>query len=95
MNSKIMLRNIPNKVDLVSHQFHDLRATMLTNQPLLKTIVDETSFGKYDFMYLRIGTSTQVCTSGKNKANHCRFCQQLQVRTSTSMMNVSMSSPVF
>jgi hypothetical protein len=35
---QIMLRNIPNKVD----------------QPLLKRIVDASSFGKYDFMYLRI-----------------------------------------
>lgn len=34
-----MLRNIPNKID----------------QMMLKEIVDETSFGKYDFMYLRIG----------------------------------------
>ncbi|KAI5294311.1 hypothetical protein KEM52_004279 [Ascosphaera acerosa] len=34
----IMLRNIPNKID----------------QTMLKEIVDETSFGKYDFMYLRI-----------------------------------------
>lgn len=33
-----MLRNIPNRVD----------------QPMLKTIVDHSSFGKYDFMYLRI-----------------------------------------
>ncbi|KAI5301569.1 hypothetical protein KEM56_001589 [Ascosphaera pollenicola] len=33
-----MLRNIPNKID----------------QMMLKDIVDETSFGKYDFMYLRI-----------------------------------------
>jgi len=33
-----MLRNIPNKVD----------------QAMLKTIVDESSWGKYDFMYLRI-----------------------------------------
>ncbi|KAE8548570.1 hypothetical protein EYB25_008951 [Talaromyces marneffei] len=38
VRTTIMLRNIPNKVDL----------------SLLKTIVDETSFGKYDFMYLRI-----------------------------------------
>lgn len=35
---QIMLRNIPNKVD----------------QPMLKRFVDESSFGKYDFMYLRI-----------------------------------------
>ncbi|KAL6719576.1 hypothetical protein ACLMJK_001496 [Lecanora helva] len=34
----IMLRNIPNKID----------------QAMLKEIVDETSFSKYDFMYLRI-----------------------------------------
>lgn len=33
-----MLRNIPNRVD----------------QKLLKEIVDESSFGLYDFMYLRI-----------------------------------------
>ena len=36
--SQIMLRNIPNKVD----------------QGMLKRIVDESSWGKYDFMYLRI-----------------------------------------
>ncbi|KYK54535.1 meiosis protein MEI2 [Drechmeria coniospora] len=35
---KIMLRNIPNKVD----------------QAMLKRIIDESSWGKYDFMYLRI-----------------------------------------
>jgi hypothetical protein len=35
---QIMLRNIPNKVD----------------QAMLKRIVDESSWGKYDFMYLRI-----------------------------------------
>ncbi|KAL8914115.1 MAG: hypothetical protein Q9171_001231 [Xanthocarpia ochracea] len=33
-----MLRNIPNKID----------------QAMLKDIVDETSWGRYDFMYLRI-----------------------------------------
>ncbi|KAM0300354.1 hypothetical protein HYE67_010451 [Fusarium culmorum] len=38
VRTTIMLRNIPNKVD----------------QPLLKKIVDASSFGKYDFMYLRI-----------------------------------------
>ncbi|TQW04390.1 hypothetical protein V2A60_007055 [Cordyceps javanica] len=36
--ANIMLRNIPNKVD----------------QAMLKRIVDESSWGKYDFMYLRI-----------------------------------------
>ncbi|KAL4914291.1 hypothetical protein BDW62DRAFT_220252 [Aspergillus aurantiobrunneus] len=38
VRTTIMLRNIPNKID----------------QTMLKTIVDETSVGKYDFMYLRI-----------------------------------------
>ncbi|KAI1947590.1 hypothetical protein LOZ12_003021 [Ophidiomyces ophidiicola] len=38
VRTTIMLRNIPNKID----------------QAMLKHIVDETSFGKYDFMYLRI-----------------------------------------
>jgi len=36
-----MLRNIPNKVD----------------QQMLKSIVDESSHGRYDFMYLRIDFS--------------------------------------
>lgn len=35
---QIMLRNIPNKVD----------------QAMLKRLIDESSWGKYDFMYLRI-----------------------------------------
>lgn len=39
-----MLRNIPNKI---------------TSQ-MLKDILDETSLGDYDFMYLRIGESKQV-----------------------------------
>jgi hypothetical protein len=38
VRTTIMLRNIPNKID----------------QAMLKEIVDETSAGKYDFMYLRI-----------------------------------------
>ncbi|KAJ2895913.1 Meiosis protein mei2 [Zalerion maritima] len=38
VRTTIMLRNIPNKVD----------------QPMLKAIIDESSWGKYDFMYLRI-----------------------------------------
>jgi hypothetical protein len=37
-----MLRNIPNRVD----------------QPMLKNLLDTTSHGQYDFMYLRIGKST-------------------------------------
>jgi hypothetical protein len=36
-----MLRNIPNKMD----------------SAMLKAIIDETSRGAYDFMYLRIGKS--------------------------------------
>ncbi|KAF4512717.1 hypothetical protein G6O67_000064 [Ophiocordyceps sinensis] len=38
VRTTIMLRNIPNKVD----------------QTMLKRIIDESSWGKYDFMYLRI-----------------------------------------
>ncbi|MCJ1307011.1 hypothetical protein MMC25_000656 [Agyrium rufum] len=38
VRTTIMLRNIPNKID----------------QAMLKEIIDETSYGKYDFMYLRI-----------------------------------------
>ncbi len=45
-----MLRNIPNKVD----------------QVMLKTIVDESSWGKYDFMYLRI-----------DFANDCKYVARL------------------
>lgn len=32
---------------------------------MLKEIVDETSRGKYDFMYLRIGMSRSTCTRGE------------------------------
>ncbi|KAI9891320.1 MAG: hypothetical protein M1814_002833 [Vezdaea aestivalis] len=38
VRTTIMLRNIPNRLD----------------QPMLKAMIDQTSFGKYDFMYLRI-----------------------------------------
>ncbi|KAL9473718.1 hypothetical protein ACSS6W_008098 [Trichoderma asperelloides] len=47
VRTTIMLRNIPNKVD----------------QAMLKRIIDESSWGKYDFMYLRI-----------DFANDCKNC---------------------
>ncbi|KAL3448637.1 hypothetical protein BJX65DRAFT_295126 [Aspergillus insuetus] len=54
VRTTIMLRNIPNKID----------------QTMLKAIVDETSHGKYDFMYLRI-VSMSVFS---------RLCQSLSKR---------------
>lgn len=47
---------------------------------MLKDIVDETSLGKYDFMYLRIGTHCRVPLSCRNSlipdtpdfANNCK-----------------------
>lgn len=51
-----MLRNIPNKIDQVdSFNTMVVWSTANTMQAMLKEIVDETSLGKYDFMYLRIG----------------------------------------
>ncbi len=51
-----MLRNIPNKIDQVSELVYQVASVMLTvHKAMLKEIVDETSLGKYDFMYLRIG----------------------------------------
>ncbi|KAF7875068.1 hypothetical protein EAF04_002240 [Stromatinia cepivora] len=47
VRTTVMLRNIPNKVD----------------QAMLKSIVDESSFGRYDFMYLRIDFSND-CNVG-------------------------------
>lgn len=65
-----MLRNIPNKVD----------------QAMLKRIVDESSWGKYDFMYLRIDfandckyvmsptmTTAHVEPSSSNRETQCRI----------------------
>ena len=51
---QIMLRNIPNKMTSVCHLY--LSCCMkLTSQAVLQEILNETSFGKYDFTYLRIG----------------------------------------
>lgn len=53
-----MLRNIPNKIDQVSHSCSLLFLKFMCYKAMLKDIVDETSLGKYDFMYLRIGVWT-------------------------------------
>lgn len=60
---QIMLRNIPNKIQ----------------QADLKKILDESSFGKYDFMYLRIGkhqgfpdTALTSLTHTLDFANNCK-----------------------
>ncbi len=50
-----MLRNIPNKIDQVCSQSSSCFLMLTVFEAMLKDIVDETSRGKYDFMYLRIG----------------------------------------
>lgn len=47
VRTTIMLRNIPNRID----------------QAMLKSIVDQSSHGKYDFMYLRIGEQTTLSSA--------------------------------
>ena len=43
---------------------------------MLKEIVDETSIGKYDFMYLRIGKWLLIsCTDLSNEDELHRLCQ--------------------
>lgn len=54
-----MLRNIPNKVD----------------QAMLKRIVDESSWGKYDFMYLRI-----------DFANDCKYDDRKREKNSKKII---------
>ena len=59
-----------------------LAYALIRSQAMLKDIVDDTSFGKYDFMYLRIGKSPLLFLqmSLMSFANSCfRFRQQLQV----------------
>lgn len=48
---------------------------------MLKDIVDDTSLGKYDFMYLRIGRLSfrDINIWVRWRRDHSRFCQQLQV----------------
>jgi hypothetical protein len=55
---------------------------------MLKAIVDETSHGKYDFMYLRIGEDTQLffntlwmilTISRLDFANNCKYAGTLHV----------------
>ena len=46
---------------------------------MLKKIVNETSFGKYDFVYLRIGMPFLNLLSLPSKLIAFRFCEQLQV----------------
>lgn len=53
-----MLRNIPNKIDQVSRLRSSLFLRFTWCKAMLKDIIDETSLGKYDFMYLRIGLWT-------------------------------------
>ena len=55
--------------------------TLLTScKAMLKEIVDETSVGKYDFMYLRIGEwPSSACTILLVTRRINRFCKQLQV----------------
>lgn len=58
-----MLRNIPNKVD----------------QAMLKRIIDESSWGKYDFMYLRIDFAND-CKWGFI-SHHCSSFISIQILT--------------
>lgn len=69
-----MLRNIPNKVD----------------QRMLKNIIDQSSWGKYDFMYLRIdfANDCKLVTSYIEApfAGILTFFEALDMRSSTSLM---------
>lgn len=74
-----MLRNIPNKIDQVTSPDKELLAKLTPPKAMLKEIIDETSHGKYDFMYLRIGRQIfqrvhwQLLTDLlKDFANNCK-----------------------
>ncbi|KAH6636087.1 hypothetical protein F5144DRAFT_591361 [Chaetomium tenue] len=57
VRTTIMLRNIPNKVD----------------QAMLKRIVDESSWGKYDFMYLRIDFANDCKLVSAHSSHPCNL----------------------
>lgn len=76
---EIMLRNIPNKVDQVQTQLLLCIHEYWMEQPMLKEIIDETSYGKYDFMYLRIGRQILGRSLRRQTNNGFRLCEQLQV----------------
>ncbi|GLA49141.1 hypothetical protein AnigIFM63604_004765 [Aspergillus niger] len=82
VRTTIMLRNIPNKID----------------QAMLKAIVDETSHGKYDFMYLRIDFANN-CNVGYAFINFEDFVNARAGRTwncfnSDKVAEVSYASPL-
>ncbi|PYH28712.1 putative meiosis protein MEI2 [Aspergillus neoniger CBS 115656] len=86
VRTTIMLRNIPNKID----------------QAMLKAIVDETSHGKYDFMYLRIVSDIVSASVGYAFINFEDFINAragrtwwlkclMQVRTRLSLADYGLS----
>ncbi|KIW75843.1 hypothetical protein Z517_10588 [Fonsecaea pedrosoi CBS 271.37] len=72
VRTTIMLRNIPNRVD----------------QPMLKNLLDVTSRGRYDFMYLRIGKLKLVSLS---QLLNCSQHWQISQTTAMSAMPSSTS----
>jgi hypothetical protein len=74
-----MLRNIPNKVNQVSHLAAVQLYVCSPPQAMLKMILDKTSRGRYDFMYLRIGKSLYPASTcpklirPTDFANNCKY----------------------